>query len=104
MSSISRRERRNQATEFLKSVADQSFPNSKKVYVPGKIHDIRVGMREITLSIPSSVVIKTILVMTKTLLYVFMTPRVSILTAPSISMSIKAYLGYLIAELRREVM
>lgn len=50
MSSISRRERRNQAAEFLKSVADQSFPNSKKVYVPGKIHDIRVGMREITLS------------------------------------------------------
>ncbi len=50
MSSISRRERRNQAAEFLKNVADQSFPNSKKIYVPGKIHDIRVGMREITLS------------------------------------------------------
>lgn len=50
MSSISRRERRNQATKFLKNVADQSFPNSKKVYVSGKIHDIVVGMREITLS------------------------------------------------------
>ena len=50
MSSISRRERRNQATKFLKNVADQSFPNSKKVYVAGEIHDIRVGMREITLS------------------------------------------------------
>ena len=50
MSSISRRERRNQAAEFLKNVADQSFPNSRKIYVPGKIHDIRVGMREITLS------------------------------------------------------
>ncbi|UUO23261.1 phosphomethylpyrimidine synthase ThiC [Colwellia sp. M166] len=50
MSSLSRRERRNQATEFLTNVADQSFPNSKKVYVPGKIHDIRVGMREISLS------------------------------------------------------
>ena len=50
MSSISRRERRDQAAEFLKNVADQSFPNSKKVYVPGKIHDIRVAMREITLS------------------------------------------------------
>jgi phosphomethylpyrimidine synthase len=50
MSSISRRERREQATKFLKNVADQSFPNSKKVYVSGEIHDIRVGMREITLS------------------------------------------------------
>ena len=50
MSSISRRERRNQAAQFLKNVADQSFPNSRKIYVPGKIHDIRVGMREITLS------------------------------------------------------
>ena len=50
MSSISRRERRNQATEFLKNVADQSFPNSEKVYVTGEIHDISVGMREITLS------------------------------------------------------
>lgn len=26
------------------------FPNSKKVYVPGKIHDIKVGMREISLN------------------------------------------------------
>lgn len=50
MSSISRRERRNQAAEFLKNVADQSFPNSQKVYVPGKIHNIQVGMREISLS------------------------------------------------------
>ena len=50
MSSISRRERRNQATQFLKNVADQSFPNSNKVYVAGEIHDIRVGMREISLS------------------------------------------------------
>ncbi|WP_077286210.1 phosphomethylpyrimidine synthase ThiC [Cognaticolwellia aestuarii] len=50
MSSLSRRERRDQAAQFLKNVADQSFPNSKKVYVPGKIHDIRVGMREISLS------------------------------------------------------
>ena len=50
MSSISRRERRDQAAEFLKNVADQSFPNSKKVYVQGEIHDIRVGMREISLS------------------------------------------------------
>ncbi len=50
MSSISRRERRDQAADFLKNVADQSFPNSKKVYVSGQIHNIRVGMREISLS------------------------------------------------------
>ncbi|MBA6303228.1 phosphomethylpyrimidine synthase ThiC [Colwellia sp. MB02u-14] len=47
---MTRRERREQAEAFLKNVSDQSFPNSKKVYVKGKIHDIKVGMREITLS------------------------------------------------------
>jgi phosphomethylpyrimidine synthase len=47
---LSRRERREQAEIFLKNVSDQSFPNSKKLYVQGKIHDIKVGMREITLS------------------------------------------------------
>jgi phosphomethylpyrimidine synthase len=47
---LTRRERREQAEAFLKNVSDQSFPNSKKVYVQGKIHDIKVGMREITLS------------------------------------------------------
>ncbi|WP_019029268.1 phosphomethylpyrimidine synthase ThiC [Colwellia piezophila] len=46
----SRREKRAAAEAFLKNVSDQSFPNSKKVYVSGKIHDIKVGMREITLS------------------------------------------------------
>jgi len=45
-----RREKREAAEAFLKNVSDQSFPNSKKVYVPGKIHDIKVGMREITLT------------------------------------------------------
>ena len=45
-----RREKRDAAAAFLKNVSDQSFPNSKKVYVEGKIHDIKVGMREITLS------------------------------------------------------
>ena len=45
-----RREKREAAEAFLKNVSDQSFPNSKKVYVQGKIHDIKVGMREITLS------------------------------------------------------
>jgi phosphomethylpyrimidine synthase len=47
---LSRRERREQAETFLKNVSDQSFPNSKKVYVQGEIYDIKVGMREITLS------------------------------------------------------
>jgi len=45
-----RREKREAAEAFLKNVSDQSFPNSKKVYVQGKIHDIKVGMREITLT------------------------------------------------------
>jgi phosphomethylpyrimidine synthase len=45
-----RREKREAAEAFLKNVSDQSFPNSNKVYVQGKIHDIKVGMREITLS------------------------------------------------------
>lgn len=47
---LTRREKREAAEAFLKNVSDQSFPNSKKVYVPGKIHDIKVGMREITLT------------------------------------------------------
>jgi len=46
----SRREKRESAQAFLQNVSDQSFPNSKKVYVKGKLHDINVGMREITLS------------------------------------------------------
>jgi phosphomethylpyrimidine synthase len=45
-----RREKREAAEAFLKNVSDQSFPNSNKVYVQGKIHDIKVGMREITLT------------------------------------------------------
>lgn len=45
-----RREKREAAEAFLKNVSDQSFPNSNKVYVQGTIHDIQVGMREITLT------------------------------------------------------
>ncbi|MBU2869512.1 phosphomethylpyrimidine synthase ThiC [Colwellia sp. E2M01] len=45
-----RREKREAAAAFLKNVSDQSFPNSKKIYVQGEIHDIKVGMREITLT------------------------------------------------------
>jgi len=45
-----RREKREAAEAFLKNVSDQSFPNSNKVYVQGTIHNIQVGMREITLT------------------------------------------------------
>ena len=45
-----RREKRDAAEAFLNNVSDQSFPNSKKVYAQGTIHDIQVGMREITLT------------------------------------------------------
>ena len=46
----SRREKRDMAKAFLKNVSDQSFPNSKKIYIDGTLHNIKVGMREITLS------------------------------------------------------
>lgn len=45
-----RREKREAAQNFLDNVSAQSFPNSKKIYVEGKLHNIKVGMREITLS------------------------------------------------------
>lgn len=45
-----RREKRKSAAAFIANVSDQSFPNSKKVYVKGTLHDISVGMREISLS------------------------------------------------------
>lgn len=47
---LTRREKREAAQTFLTNVSAQSFPNSRKVYVQGKLHDIKVGMREITLS------------------------------------------------------
>lgn len=36
------------------AITRESFPSSKKIYVPGKLHDIRVAMREISLSETSS--------------------------------------------------
>ena len=48
MSSLSRRERRAQAEAFINNVSGQSYPNSNKIYIKGEIHDIQVGMREIT--------------------------------------------------------
>ncbi|REL28618.1 phosphomethylpyrimidine synthase ThiC [Thalassotalea euphylliae] len=47
MSSLSRRERRQQAEAFINNVSGQSYPNSSKIYVPGKLHGIQVAMREI---------------------------------------------------------
>ncbi len=34
----------------VKDITQSSFPNSKKIYVQGKLHDINVAMREIALS------------------------------------------------------
>ena len=31
-------------------ISQQPFPNSSKVFIPGKLHPIQVAMREITLS------------------------------------------------------
>ncbi|NVK26341.1 MAG: phosphomethylpyrimidine synthase ThiC [Gammaproteobacteria bacterium] len=50
MTQLSRRERRQQAEEFLKNCSNQNFPNSKKVYVEGTLHGVKVGMREISLA------------------------------------------------------
>ncbi|GKT11621.1 MAG: phosphomethylpyrimidine synthase [Thiomicrorhabdus sp.] len=48
--STDRRERRAAAEAFIQNVSGQSFPNSKKIYIEGKLHPIKVGMREITTS------------------------------------------------------
>ncbi|MDX1352961.1 MAG: phosphomethylpyrimidine synthase ThiC, partial [Thiomicrorhabdus sp.] len=45
-----RRQRRAQAEAFIQNVSGQSFPNSKKIYVEGKLHPIKVAMREIAQS------------------------------------------------------
>ncbi len=45
-----RRERRASAEAFIQNVSGQSFPNSQKVYVKGKLHPIQVGMRQICVS------------------------------------------------------
>jgi phosphomethylpyrimidine synthase len=48
--STDRRQRRAEAEAFIQNVSGQSFPNSKKVYVEGKLHSIKVAMREIAVS------------------------------------------------------
>ncbi len=46
----SRREVRAAASEYIYNLTGQPFPNSHKVYVQGTQDNVRVGMREITLS------------------------------------------------------
>ena len=45
--STDRRQRRAEAEAFIQNVSGQSFPNSNKVYVEGKLHPIKVAMRQI---------------------------------------------------------
>ncbi|MBN2866128.1 MAG: phosphomethylpyrimidine synthase ThiC [Thiotrichales bacterium] len=49
-SKTNRRESRAAAEAFIQNVSGQSYPNSSKVYVPGKLHPIQVGMRQIAVS------------------------------------------------------
>jgi len=46
----SRRESRAAAEAFIQNVSGQSYPNSSKVYIPGKLHPIQVGMRQIAVT------------------------------------------------------
>ncbi len=46
----SRREVRAAASDYIYNLTGQPFPNSHKVYVEGTQDNVRVGMREITLS------------------------------------------------------
>tara|TARA_R100001509_G_scaffold163800_1_gene139256 strand:- start:1221 stop:3173 length:1953 start_codon:yes stop_codon:yes gene_type:complete len=46
----SRREIRAAASDYIYNLTGQPFPNSHKVYVEGTQENVRVGMREITLS------------------------------------------------------
>lgn len=48
--STDRRERRASAEAFIQNVSGQSFPNSKKIYISGQTHDIKVGMRQIAVT------------------------------------------------------
>ncbi|HHR4629930.1 TPA: phosphomethylpyrimidine synthase ThiC [Salmonella enterica] len=47
---LTRRERRAKAQHFIDTLEGTAFPNSKRIYVTGSQHDIRVPMREIQLS------------------------------------------------------
>ncbi|WNC70604.1 phosphomethylpyrimidine synthase ThiC [Thalassotalea psychrophila] len=50
MNKPTRRERRQSAELFLSDLNKLSFPNSKKIYINGDIHPIKVGMREIAVA------------------------------------------------------
>lgn len=50
MTQLTRRERREQAAEFINNCSNQQFPNSKKIYIEGSQPNIRVGMRQIALA------------------------------------------------------
>ncbi|EHR9465001.1 phosphomethylpyrimidine synthase ThiC [Salmonella enterica subsp. enterica] len=47
---LTRREQRAKAQHFIDTLEGTAFPNSKRIYVTGSQHDIRVPMREIQLS------------------------------------------------------
>ncbi len=47
---LSRRENRQSAADFIEHLTGLSYPNSQKIYIEGKLHSIKVAMREISLS------------------------------------------------------
>ncbi|EJV4733329.1 phosphomethylpyrimidine synthase ThiC [Salmonella enterica subsp. enterica serovar Montevideo] len=47
---LTRRKQRAKAQHFIDTLEGTAFPNSKRIYVTGSQHDIRVPMREIQLS------------------------------------------------------
>ncbi|EOF5297318.1 phosphomethylpyrimidine synthase ThiC [Salmonella enterica] len=47
---LTRREQRAKAQHFIDTLEGTAFPNSKRIFVTGSQHDIRVPMREIQLS------------------------------------------------------
>ncbi|EEP1440577.1 phosphomethylpyrimidine synthase ThiC [Salmonella enterica subsp. enterica] len=47
---LTRREQRAKAQHFIDTLEGTAFPNSKRIYVTGSQHDIRIPMREIQLS------------------------------------------------------
>ncbi|EJW2021780.1 phosphomethylpyrimidine synthase ThiC [Salmonella enterica] len=50
ITTLTRREQRAKAQHFIDTLEGTAFPNSKRIYVTGSQHDIRVPMREIQLS------------------------------------------------------
>ena len=47
-STSNRRQQRADAQAFIENLSTQSYPNSSKVYETGSLHDVKVGMREIS--------------------------------------------------------